>query len=82
MDRRASPCFVVVFWALVSSAPIAVAAEAPSASDAEIARLVGDVSPARLESTVRALAGFGTRHSLSSVDDPVTTTFLAPSSRR
>ncbi len=27
-------------------------------------------SPARLESTVRALAGFGTRHSLSSTTDP------------
>jgi len=53
----------------MSSATIAVAAEAPSASAPEIARLVRDVSPARLESTIRTLAGFGTRHSLSSADD-------------
>ncbi len=37
----------------------------PSAADPDIARLVRDVSPARLEIYVRTLAGFGTRHSLS-----------------
>lgn len=48
----------------------ACAADAPDARDPEIARLVGEVSPARLEGYVRRLAGFGTRHSLSSADDP------------
>ncbi len=52
------------------AAPPGRAAEAPSAQDPEIARLVRDISPARLEGYVRALAGFGTRHSLSTVDDP------------
>src|SRR5437016_14598543 len=46
------------------------AADAPAASDPEIARLVREVSPARLETYVRTLAGFGTRHSLSATDDP------------
>ncbi len=71
MDRHARHhfAFAVVSCALMSSVTIAVAAEAPSASDPEIARLVRDVSPARLESTIRTLAGFGTRHSLSSADD-------------
>ena len=46
------------------------AAGAPDAADPEIARLVRDVSPARLEGYVRTLAGFGTRHSLSVADDP------------
>src|SRR6516225_729533 len=46
------------------------AADVPAAQDPEIARLVREVSPARLETYVRALAGFGTRHSLSVADDP------------
>jgi hypothetical protein len=54
----------------MASATWTLAAEAPSASDPEIKRLVAEVSPARLESTIRTLAGFGTRHSLSSTDDP------------
>lgn len=48
----------------------ALAADAPAAGDPEIARLVREVSPARLETYVRTLAGFGTRHSLSNQDDP------------
>jgi len=47
-----------------------LAAEVPAAADPEIARLVRDVSQSRLETTIRALAGFGTRHSLSATDDP------------
>jgi hypothetical protein len=45
-------------------------AAAPDARDPEIAHLVREVSAARLEGYVRTLAGFGTRHSLSSADDP------------
>ena len=48
----------------------AIAADVPAASDPDIAQLVREISPTRLENYVRTLVGFGTRHSLSSVDDP------------
>src|SRR5450432_3298393 len=70
MNRHESSLPAFAFCAMLLSAPVALAAEPPSASDAEIARLVREVSPARLEATIRTLAGFGTRHSLSSADDP------------
>ncbi len=37
----------------------------------EIEKLVGEISPARIEAVIRKLIGFGTRHTLSSQDDPV-----------
>jgi hypothetical protein len=46
------------------------AADAPAATDPDVTRLVREISPARLETYVRTLAGFGTRHSLSATDDP------------
>jgi hypothetical protein len=46
------------------------AADAPAAPDPDIVRLVREVSPTRLETYVRTLAAFGTRHSLSATDDP------------
>jgi hypothetical protein len=52
------------------AATAAFAAEAPAVVDPEITSLVREVSPARLEAYVRTLAGFGTRHSLSSAVDP------------
>ena len=55
-------------FALVTAS--AIAADAPAAPDPDIVRLVREVSPARLETYVRTLAGFGTRHSLSATDDP------------
>ena len=70
MDRHASARFTFVFCALIASAPFAVA-EAPANSDPEITRLVREVSKDRLETSIRSLAGFGTRHSLSSADDPM-----------
>ena len=70
MHRYGSARLASLFCALVLSAPVALAADPPSATDSEIVRLVREVSPARLESTIRTLAGFGTRHSLSSADDP------------
>lgn len=60
----------VAVMALTLGAGSTLAADAPSAHDPDIARLVRDISPARLEGYVRALAGFGTRHSLSAADDP------------
>ncbi len=37
--------------------------------DPQIAQMVRDVDPVRLEATVRTLVGFGTRHTLSETDD-------------
>jgi hypothetical protein len=56
--------------ALALGTASAIAADAPVAPDPDIVRLVREVSPARLETYVRTLAGFGTRHSLSATDDP------------
>ena len=58
------------FCALLVSAAPAYAADPPATVNPDIAKLVRAVSPARLESTIRTLAGFGTRHSLSNADDP------------
>ena len=38
--------------------------------DAELKALLAQVDPARLEATVQKLVSFGTRHTLSSQDDP------------
>lgn len=38
------------------------------ASDAQIREIVNAISPARIEATIRKLAGFGTRHTLSETD--------------
>ena len=62
--RFAAVCALTI----VSSS--AGAADAPAAVSPEVASLVRDVSPTRLETYVRTLAGFGTRHSLSAADDP------------
>ena len=56
--------------ALLLAAGAAGAADAPAGADADIEALVRTVSAERLEGYVRTLAGFGTRHSLSSADDP------------
>lgn len=47
-----------------------MAAGPPAETDPDVAQLVRDISAARLEGYVRTLAAFGTRHSLSSADDP------------
>jgi len=70
MDRHSPALATFTFVALMAGAPLVLAAEVPAAADPEIARLVRDVSQSRLETTIRALAGFGTRHSLSATDDP------------
>jgi hypothetical protein len=56
--------------ALLLAAAAAGAADVPAGADADIEALVRTVSAERLEGYVRTLAGFGTRHSLSSADDP------------
>jgi hypothetical protein len=61
-------CAVAGAVALMASA--AVSAQEPAAQDPDISRLVREISPARIESWVRALAVLGTRHSLSAADDP------------
>jgi hypothetical protein len=66
--HRLLPLGATSAFALVTAS--AIAADAPAAPDPDIARLVREVSPARLETYVRTLASFGTRHSLSATDDP------------
>jgi hypothetical protein len=66
--HRLLPLAATSAVALVTAS--AIAADAPAAPDPDIVRLVREVSPARLETYVRTLAGFGTRHSLSATDDP------------
>jgi hypothetical protein len=43
----------------------------PQRPDRELRRLLREVDPARIEASITALVGFGTRHTLSSQDDPV-----------
>src|SRR5689334_10345284 len=43
----------------------------PQPPDAELRALLREVDQRRIEATVRKLASFGTRHTLSSQDDPV-----------
>jgi hypothetical protein len=43
----------------------------PQQPDPELRRLLREIDPARIEATVRTLVGFGTRHTMSSQDDPV-----------
>lgn len=45
--------------------------ERPQLPDAELRALLRQLDRARIEATVRRLAAFGTRHTLSSQDDPV-----------
>ncbi|HEV8554732.1 MAG TPA: M28 family metallopeptidase [Casimicrobiaceae bacterium] len=66
--HRLLPLAATSAFALVTAS--AIAADAPAVPDPDIVRLVREVSPARLETYVRTLAGFGTRHSLSATDDP------------
>ncbi len=54
----------------IATGSVAAMAADPEAPDPDIARLVREISPARLEAYVRALAAFGTRHSLCATDDP------------
>jgi len=42
----------------------------PQPVDAQLARMLKEVDPARIRRTVEKLASFGTRHTLSSQDDP------------
>jgi Peptidase family M28 len=69
-SRHASLFAVAALGLLLPCANLAVAGDPPAAPDPEIASLVREISMDRLEATVRALAGFGTRHSLSVADDP------------
>lgn len=44
----------------------------PRGHDADIDAIVRDISPERIEATVRQLVGFRTRHTLSTTTDPRT----------
>lgn len=43
----------------------------PQPPDAELRGILRELDPARIEATIRRLAAFGTRHTLSTQDDPV-----------
>jgi hypothetical protein len=51
--------------ALVAAAACAPAFAAPGDTNPQIERIVGEVSPQRIEATIRKLVSFGTRNSLS-----------------
>ncbi len=65
--RRA---YAALACALLAAPAIAAAADTADAIDPAIARIVASISKERLEQTVRALVGFGTRHTLSDAADP------------
>ena len=53
------------FAAVVALLALPAAAAAPGTPNPEIAAIVADISPARIEATIRKLVSFGTRNSLS-----------------
>jgi hypothetical protein len=76
-DRRA---FLSVSAAAAVAAPLIGGAEAsasprsrprPQAPDATLRAMLREIDPRRIETIVRRLAGFGTRHTLSEQDNPV-----------
>jgi Peptidase family M28 len=54
---------------LLALCALPAAAAGPGSTNPEIAAIVGEISPARIEATIRKLASFGTRNSLSNPDD-------------
>ena len=54
---------------LAAACALPALAATPGARNPEIAAIARDISPARIEATIRHLVAFGTRNSLSSVDD-------------
>ncbi|GLY02789.1 aminopeptidase [Actinoplanes sp. NBRC 101535] len=57
---------------MVLALPAAAAlSPAPAAAAPGLRGILAEIDPARIEATVRTLAGFGTRHTLSSQTDPV-----------
>jgi hypothetical protein len=69
--------FALVCLGVLAAAPPSVAAAAPKdsarakgAPSPELIRMAREISPQRIERSVRKLASFGTRHTLSSQTDP------------
>src|SRR5688500_7601117 len=62
-------CLAVFLLAATAPAAAPLAAAGPDV-DPRIASLLAEVSPARLESTLKKLESFQTRHLLSSTDTP------------
>ena len=63
---RLSACLLAALAGLVLASPAARAQDV----DPRIQKVLADVSPEQLQATVEKLASFGTRHLLSSQDDP------------
>jgi hypothetical protein len=66
MKKQLLLMFALVFLALPAAAPASTKRQ-PSPSLVQMAR---EVDPQRIERSIRTLAGFGTRHTLSSQTDP------------
>jgi hypothetical protein len=65
-----APRLCLAVFLLAATAPAAPLAAAGPDVDPRIASLLAEVSPARLESTLKKLESFQTRHLLSSTDTP------------
>jgi len=59
------------FPALAAAAIITSAWGAPGDRNAQIVRIVDEISPQRIEATIRKLVSFGTRNSLSETQSDV-----------
>jgi hypothetical protein len=77
MTQHRPLAFVLVCLGVLAAAPQGVAAAEPNdsanakrAPSPELIRMAREVSPDRIERSVRKLASFGTRHTLSSQTDP------------
>ena len=57
-------------FAIALSAALLIGAAPPPSPDAKLRAIIAPVSQAELRSTIEALVGFGTRHTLSSQTDP------------
>ncbi|MBO0726711.1 MAG: hypothetical protein J2P52_14000, partial [Blastocatellia bacterium] len=71
MNRIAVLPLVVAFLLVIClPGEAAQQVQISSKPNPQIEKIVGEISAANVESNLRKLVGFGTRHTLSSQDDP------------
>jgi Zn-dependent M28 family amino/carboxypeptidase len=71
LSRLLFPALPALFAAGLHAQTPAAGAQGPGAENPRIHEIVRAVDPARIESDVRRLAGFGTRHTLSDTTSPM-----------
>ena len=64
------PLSAVFLLTICLSSDAAQQVQISSKPNPQIEKIVGEISPANVEKIMRKLVGFGTRHTLSSQDDP------------